>query len=282
MAASLQVNLWHGMPVSLPQVIAHRGANDAEPEHSLAAYLRAIEQGVSGVECDVRLTMDGTLVCVHDRRINRTSSGRGSVSGQYLSELVISDFSGRIDDWMDFEDPRPDESRTRLLTLETLLTTVLDASQTIEFAIETKHPVRFGKYVEMELFDVLKRYGLANSSRVRVMSFSRRAIQRYRTYSPETNVVFLLERVPRAYRDGTLPTGVAISGISIDYIRERPEYVELVHNKGGKVHVWTVDNMSDVDLCVNLGVDAIISNRPGEVLAQLRKHLTPGIGLPTN
>jgi glycerophosphoryl diester phosphodiesterase len=268
------------MPVSLPQVIAHRGANDTEPEHSLAAYLRAIEQGVNAVECDVRLTMDGTLVCVHDRRINRTSSGRGSVSGQYLSELVLSDFSGSLEDWMDFEDPRPDESRTRLLTLETLLTTVLDASQTIEFAIETKHPVRFGKYVELELFDVLKRYGLANSRRARVMSFSRPAVQRFKELSPDTNVVFLMERVPRAYRDGTLPPGVAISGIKIDYIRKHPEYVEMVHNKGGRVHVWTVDYLADVDLCVRLGVDAIISNRPGEVLAQLRNQLSPGIRSP--
>ena len=257
------------MPVSVPQVIAHRGANDTEPEHSVAAYLRAIEQGVNAVECDVRLTLDGTLVCVHDRRINRTSSGRGSVSSQFLSELHLNDFSGSLENWMDYEDPRPDESRTRLLTLETLLTLVLDASQEIEFAIETKHPVRFGKYVEMELFDVLKRYGLANSPRVRVMSFSRRAVQRYKEMSPATNVVFLQERVAPKYRDGSLPTGVGISGIDIEYIRKHPEYVDLVHGKGGEVHVWTVDSMADVELCVQLGVEAIISNRPGEVLARL-------------
>jgi len=256
--------------VSFPQVIAHRGANDTEPEHSMAAYMRAIEQGANGVECDVRLTIDGTLVCVHDRRINRTSSGTGSVSSQYLSELDMSDFSGSLDNWMDFEDPRPDESRTRLLTLETLLTLVLDASQEIEFAIETKHPVRYGKYVELELFDVLKRYGLAGSPRVRVMSFSRRAVQRYKELSPATDVVFLQERVMPKYRDGVLPDGVAISGIDIEYIRKRPEYVQKVHDRGGKVHVWTVDSMADVDLCVALRVDAIISNRPGEVMAHLR------------
>ena len=83
--------------MSLPQVIAHRGANDTEPEHSVAAYLRAIEQGANAVECDVRLTMDGTLVCIHDRRINRTSSGRGTVSSQFHSELDRSDFSGSLE-----------------------------------------------------------------------------------------------------------------------------------------------------------------------------------------
>jgi glycerophosphoryl diester phosphodiesterase len=35
------------------------------------------------------------------------------------------------------------------------------------------------------------------------------------------------------------------------------------------VHVWTVDRPEDVELCVRLGVDAVITNRPGQVLAQL-------------
>jgi len=270
MASSSQVDMWQRIPVKLPKVIAHRGANDIEPEHSLAAYIRAIEQGVDGVECDVRLTNDGTLVCVHDRRIDRTSTGRGSVSGQLLAELVTSDFSGSLDDWMDFEDPRPDESRTRLLTLETLLTTVLDASQTIEFAIETKHPVRYGKYVELELFSVLKRYGLAGSSRARVMSFSRSAVTRFAKMAPGNAAVYLMDQPRLKFKSGVLPRGVGIAGIGVEYLHKDPDYVSRVHEHGGQVHVWTVDSMADVDLCVELGVDAIISNRPGEVMAHLR------------
>lgn len=266
--------MWHGMPVSFPQVIAHRGANDAEPEHSLASYIRAIEQGVDGVECDVRLTNDGTLVCVHDRRIDRTSTGRGSVSGQLLAELATSDFSGSLDDWMDFEDPRPDESRTRLLTLETLLTTVLDASQTIEFSIETKHPVRYGKYVELELCSVLKRYGLLNSKRARVMSFSRRAVSRFSAMAPGNSTVYLMSRPRFRYRSGVLPAGVEIAGIDIEYLHKDPEYVERVHAHGGQVHVWTVDYIPDVDYCLELGVDAIISNHPGKVIAHIN-HADP-------
>ncbi len=262
--------------MALPQVIAHRGANDTEPEHSLAAYLRAIKQGVDAVECDVRLTNDGTLVCVHDRRIDRSSSGRGSVSGQLLADLVVSDFSGSMENWIDYEDPRPDESRTRLLTLETLLTTILDHSQSIELAIETKHPVRFGKYIERELFDVLKRYGLITPQngnefpRARVMSFSQMAVQRFKSYSPHTQVVYLAGHLPRRFRNGSLPAGVTISGIDIHYIKKDPDYVARVHSLGHKVHVWTVDQMADVDLCLQLGVDAIISNRPGEVMARVK------------
>jgi glycerophosphoryl diester phosphodiesterase len=60
-----------------PSVVAHRGASDTSPEHTLTAYREAIEAGADGLECDVRLTADGHLVCVHDRRIERTSTGRG-------------------------------------------------------------------------------------------------------------------------------------------------------------------------------------------------------------
>jgi glycerophosphoryl diester phosphodiesterase len=264
--------------MALPKIIAHRGANDTEPEHSLAAYIRAIELGVDAVECDVRLSNDGTLVCVHDRRIDRTSSGRGSVSGQLLADLVTNDFSGSLDDWIDYEDPRPDESRTRLLTLETLLTTICDYSQTIEFSIETKHPVRYGKYVEIELFDVLTRYGLTKAQkgsefpRARVMSFSQFAVQRFTRLSPSTQVVYLAPRPPLRFRNGSLPKGVSISGIDINYLKKDPDYVERVHSFGHEVHVWTVDEMQDVDLCLNLGVDAIISNRPGEVIARVNSR----------
>lgn len=52
-----------------PFVVAHRGASAARPEHTLAAYDLALKEGADGVECDVRLTRDGHLVCVHGRRL---------------------------------------------------------------------------------------------------------------------------------------------------------------------------------------------------------------------
>ena len=254
-------------------MVAHRGANEEEPEHSLAAYLAAIEQGADAIECDVRLTADGTLVCVHDRRIDRTSSGRGSVSRMTYDQLAQHDYSHPRANWLDFEDPVPDETRTSVLTLERLLTTLLDASSTVEFAIETKHPVRYGAYVEKELADLLHRLGLdgqdGSPPRARVMSFSRRAVIRARRLLPALPAVYLMDPVPMWNRDGSLPRSVTIAGPSITTLRRHPHYVERVHARGGRVHVWTVDEMADVDLCVELGVDAIISNRPGKVLRRL-------------
>jgi glycerophosphoryl diester phosphodiesterase len=79
------------------------------------------------------------------------------------------------------------------------------------------------------------------------------------------STVFLMERVPLRYRDGSLPPGVRIAGPSIEVIRAHPGYVERVQRRGNEVHVWTVDAPADVRLCIDLGVDAIITNRPGRV-----------------
>jgi glycerophosphoryl diester phosphodiesterase len=253
------------------KVVAHRGANTIEPEHSLAAYLKAVEEGADGIECDVRLTADGTLVCVHDRRIDRTSTGRGAVSARTLEELSAYDYSRNDETWLDYEDPPPDETRTGVLTLQTLLATMLDVSTTIEFAIETKHPTRYGKYVEDALVDMLRGFGLLHANgggvpRARVMSFSRIAIRRIHDLTPAIRTVFLMDEVPWLYRDGSLPEGVRIVGPSITILREHPHYVAQVQAMGNEVHVWTVDEKSDVELCRELGVDAIITNRPGRVL----------------
>ena len=51
------------MDAGHPFVVAHRGASGDRPEHTLAAYELALQEGADGVECDVRLTRDGHLVC---------------------------------------------------------------------------------------------------------------------------------------------------------------------------------------------------------------------------
>ena len=82
-----------------PFVVAHRGASADRPEHTLAAYQLALEEGADGVECDVRLTRDGHLVCVHDRRIDRTSTGTGLVSEMTLAQLRKLDYGSWHGSW---------------------------------------------------------------------------------------------------------------------------------------------------------------------------------------
>ncbi|WP_345581202.1 glycerophosphodiester phosphodiesterase [Streptomyces prasinosporus] len=265
-----------------PQVVAHRGASEDAPEHTLAAYRKAIEDGADALECDVRLTADGHLVCVHDRRVNRTSNGRGAVSTLELSDLAALDFGswktrdsfGVRTEEPDWEHRPEDREATSVLTLERLLELVLDAGRRVELAIETKHPTRWAGQVEERLLLLLKRFGLdapaeAGESPVRVMSFSARSLHRVRAASPTLPTVYLTQFVSPRLRDGRLPAGVRIAGPSLRIARSHPAYIERLKEAGHQVHVWTVDDPRDVDLCVGLGVDAIITNRPRAVLERL-------------
>ncbi|MGC5410538.1 glycerophosphodiester phosphodiesterase family protein, partial [Streptomyces sp. DT225] len=70
------------------QVIAHRGASDDAPEHTLAAYRKAIEDGADALECDVRLTADGHLVCVHDLQLAIETKHPTRWAGQVEDRLL--------------------------------------------------------------------------------------------------------------------------------------------------------------------------------------------------
>ena len=267
------------------QVVAHRGASEEAPEHTLAAYRKAIEDGADALECDVRLTADGHLVCVHDRRVNRTSNGRGAVSALELADLAALDFGSwktkeAREAWQareedpDWEVRPEDREETSVLTLERLLELVSDAGRRVELAIETKHPTRWAGQVEERLLALLKTFGLdapssAAESPVRIMSFSARSLHRVRAAAPTMPTVYLMQFVSPRLRDGRLPAGVGIAGPSMRIVRSHPGYVERLKRAGHQVHVWTVNEPGDVDLCVELGVDAIITNRPRAVLGRL-------------
>jgi glycerophosphoryl diester phosphodiesterase len=264
-----------GTPRGPVQVIAHRGASGDAPEHTLSAYRRALTDGADALECDVRLTRDGHLVCVHDRRVDRTSNGRGVVSTLELADLAELDWGSWRDDWADFDDPEsPDRDRASILTQEKLCQTVADFHRPVRLAIETKHPTRYAGLVERRLVQLLDRFGwahprLGDTPPVRVMSFSPMSLRRMRVLAPSIETVLLMQRVPLRLRGGLLPAGVRIAGPAIEILRAHPRYVERVHAQGHAVHCWTVDRREDIELCVKLGVDAIITNRPGRVLAAL-------------
>jgi glycerophosphoryl diester phosphodiesterase len=261
-----------------PLVIADRGASDEEPEHTLRAYRKAFKHGADGVECDVRLTADHHLVCVHDRRVNRTSNGAGVVSSLELATLEEFDWASwktarRPDDT---ESPESDPERGHLLTLRRLLDTLVDTGQEVVTLVETKHPTRHGNDVEKTLVQVLRAFDLADGDQpgrphVRMMSFSNRALQRAHKLAPQLPLVYLVDAtMPALTWDGILPKGIGAVGLDVRMLR-RPKVVKAYQRRGHQVYVWTVDKHEDVDRCLELGVDVIITNRPGHVLRQVER-----------
>lgn len=271
-----------------PLVFAHRGASAELPEHTLAAYLRALADGADGLECDVRMTRDGHLVCVHDRRLERTSNGTGRVSAWTLAELAELDFGSwhrpdsidgplpepPVDPSVDLPAPLPDPDRTRLLTLDKLLHVARNAGRRIELLIETKHPSRYGSGVERRLVATLAQHGLVHPSpdelvRVTVMSFSPLALRQIRRLAPMLPTVLLLEMMPIWPWRTRLPFGTRIAGPGIDLVRARPGLIPALRAAGNQVYVWTVNNLVDLDLVLDQGVDGVITDRPAFALRRL-------------
>jgi len=89
----------HKQCKSSVQIIAHRGASGMRPAHSIAGYELAIEQGADFIECDLALTKDGVLVCLHDAYLSSVTNV-ASIE-DFADRKRTADYNGEVDieDW---------------------------------------------------------------------------------------------------------------------------------------------------------------------------------------
>lgn len=230
-------------------MLAHRGNSDGHPEQTLAAFRSAIAAGVDGLECDVRVSLDGHAVCIHDRDVDRTTTGTGLVATKTLAQLQA----------------------LGVTSLRELCALVADAGRPLELAVETKHPSRHGGLVERYVADVLDEFGWLRPGpgpvTVRVMSFSRLALLRMHRLAPGLELVRLMNRRWPPYI-GVFPPGVGVIGIGIRTLRRHPGVVRRLVRRGRRLHVWTVDDPADLPRCRDLGAEAVITNRPEDLLGR--------------
>jgi glycerophosphoryl diester phosphodiesterase len=255
-----------------PQVVAHRGASHDLAEHTLGAYLAALDDGAEALECDVRLTADGHLVCVHDRNLRRTASTPKVVSTMELADLAELDFASWKHPWAELDDEAPDHDETldKVLTLRKLLETAADYDRRVEIAIETKHPTRYGGLVEKRVVELLRDFGWDRiGSPARVMSFSYTALQRVERMAPGVPLVMLVEKAQYwpMLRRAIGPDWIV--GPGVEELRAHPRLGRSIVRSGHEIHVWTVNTEADLALCQHLGATAVISDRPAYMLELL-------------
>ncbi len=289
--------------MTVPEVVAHRGATAEAPEHTLAAYRQAAALGADAVECDVRMTRDGVLVCVHDRGIRRTSNGRGVVSALRLEELEQYHFGvrkrivlpgsraaarSRTRSWADDEitavNDEPDIENGLVLTLDRLLEYITATPGTVRLAIETKHPTRHASKVEEALVACLRHYGLLGNGRpvewagkpaVRMMSFSQLAVRRMAELAQNVPTVQLLGKRRRPVRRELLHGSATAMGPGIGLLRSDPHFVADARAAGKELHVWTVNRAVDMDFVCDLGVDVASTDHPEVLLRRLGRDVGP-------
>mgnify|MGYP000265346546 CR=1 FL=1 len=190
-----------------PIVIAHRGASGYRPEHTLAAYRLAIEQGADFIEADVVPTRDGALVCRHENEISQTTDVASHP--RFAHRRAVRTIDGvRVEGWFT-EDFTLDELRTLraverlpfrdacfngrfpVPTLDEAIDLAVEESRrrgrTVGVYIETKHPTYFrelGLPVEERLVALLERQGWRDrAAPVYLQSFEVENLRRLRRLS---------------------------------------------------------------------------------------------------
>jgi len=287
-----------------PLVYAHRGSSGANAEHTRAAYLQAIAEGADGVECDVHLTRDQHAVLLHDANLDRTSDGTGPVADRTLQELRRLDFAS----WRGARIPAEYGGiSAQFLTLPELLEILRAAGRPIGLAIELKHPSPYQLKLEDRVLEILRAEGwdaetsTLENIKVSFMSFSPDAVKHLLKAVPAEAVCQLIEDVnvegiregfglgaitggalanvmKAAHAEGIriLDDGEAgMAGPGIDYVHGHSRTVQRWLDSGRRLRVWTVDDEDDVALCRRMGVHEITTNRPAQVLSQLRSASRP-------
>ena len=285
-----------------PLVYAHRGASGAFAEHTRAAYLQAIADGADGVECDVHLTRDQHAVLLHDANLDRTSNGTGPVADRTLDELRLLDFCSWKGARIPEEYGAPSE---QFLTLTELLDILRLAGREIGLAIELKHPSPYQLKLEDRVLEILEAEGwdratsMLGNIRISFMSFSPDSVKHLLLSVPAAAICQLVddvnvEEIREELGLGPVTGGalanvmkaaqtegerilddceVGLAGPGISYVREHSRTVQRWLDSGRRFRVWTVDSAADVDLCLELGIQEITTNRPAEVRAQLLARL---------
>jgi glycerophosphoryl diester phosphodiesterase len=182
LAKSLEPNVTK--PLSLPKVIAHRGAKSYAPENTLAAFKLAAEKGASWVEFDVQLSRDNQLFVFHDDDLRRTTLIKGLARDLTLAELKKCDAGSWFNDKFANE-PIPSLSETMDLLIKCQLNANIE--------IKSCGDQEYDKRLAMAVCEYLKQLPEDLPIKLLVSSFSFDCLEIVRNELPNMPIGMLLE-----------------------------------------------------------------------------------------
>jgi len=224
-------------------IIGHRGAAGEEPENTLRGFRRALDWGAAAVELDVQLTKDGRLAVIHDETVDRTTNGRGRVRDFTLAELQRLD-AGRGE---------------QIPALEEVVDLVRGRGQIM---VELKQPESAPAFLRLcregRLFEDL-----------RAISFWHPVIKDLKEQEPRLRTGALMVGCPAD--PGGLARAALTDTLVLNYRYVNRELAEAAHRQGLKVSVWNIDDPATLESYLAMNLEAICTNRPGEVMQYLQR-----------
>ena len=228
------------------QIYAHRGASQEFPEHTLAAYQAAVDQGADGFECDLRLTKDEVAILWHDSTMLERAGNPGLIAEMTFAQVQ--------------------RAYPAVLTLDTFLDFAVQSKKGV--LLETKHPVISGNRIEEVLVDSLIASKALTKIDISVMSFSWLAIEKIKRINPKIHTTLLLNKYTPWFQ--AKHSSSRALGPGIHELRNNPDLAAKTSELGRDLFVWTVDYESDIKLCKSLNVDILITNKPAHAREVLR------------
>jgi glycerophosphoryl diester phosphodiesterase len=234
-----------------PYIVAHRGISGKAPENTLASFALACETaGIDMIELDVRLSKEDEVVVLHDRTLQRTSTGNGAARSYTVAEMKEFDAGS----WFD-----PAFSTERIPTLAEVLTLV---NKRRWINIELKSDFFFpGKteLLERRVLETVRALGC--DEYVMYSSFNHRMMANIKRFNPGA-ITGVLYSVPRDF--GRMPSKLAGRvGASVFVCAKREVTKRMLDDarvSGIAFYVYTLNSTSSVSRMTDLGVDGILSD----------------------
>ncbi len=218
-------------------VIGHRGARGLFPENTLTGFCQAVALGVDSIECDIRMSLDGELVVIHDATLERTGG-----TPERVDQLTVAALKG-IDVGGGERAP--------------ILSEVLDA-----VGIPVLVEIKTGNCVPA-LAELLI-HNPPWIERVVPISFDHRVIKALREEIPVLEAGIILAGVPVNVM--AVIQAAEVSRVSINHEWVDPALVESLHQAHIAVTVWTVNTPAEIESAIANGVDGITTDYPDRVL----------------
>jgi len=233
--------------------IAHRGASGNYPESTGLALAKAIGAGADMIELDCQLTQDGHVVIFHDDKLGRTAGGRGTLRDKTLAQLKKLDI-GR---WRGKA-----FAGERILTLEEGLE-ILGGK--VDLCLEFKTFGAAAPSFDLKVLFTLSHFDYLD--RTILSSFDYHCLARLRDHAPEAAIGIIYGAVER---EDPLEAARRLGAVSIHVQKEMAsrDFLRQAWDEGLDVYVWTVNEVREMRVFAELGVQGLISDFP-EKLARL-------------